>query len=119
MSRWGIVTVSFVALVFLTLPLLMAQASRSGRMTRWDERARRWDERVMRGEGWTPPWWYPPAIACTFIIGGWVVWLIKHDVVFTGVVIVQGILPTINAVMARRQVPRRSQHDGPPLTPRA
>jgi hypothetical protein len=73
MSRWGIVTASMAALVFLTLPLFMAQANRSGRMARWDERVRRRDERIGReaSENWTPPWWYPPAVASTFVIGGW------------------------------------------------
>jgi hypothetical protein len=119
MSRWGTLTVSLVALVFLTLPLLMAQASRSGRMTRWDERTRRWDERVMRAAGWTPPWWYPPAVACTFLLLGLVVWLMGHNLLFSCVVMVQGIPQTIAAVMTRRQVRRRGQHDGPPVRPKA
>ncbi len=118
MSRWGIVTVSLAAMVFLTLPLFMAQASRSGRMARWDERARRWDERVMRAEGWTPPRWYPPAVGSTFVLWALVVWLLTHDVGQAGLPLVLGIVPTITAVVTRRQARTRSQHDGPPPTPK-
>jgi hypothetical protein len=98
MSRWGIVTASLVALVFLTLPLLMAQVNRSGRMARWDERAGRW-----ASKGWTPPWWYSVAVASSFVTGGLVVWLMEHDVLLTCLVVVQGALLTINAVVAWRQ----------------
>jgi hypothetical protein len=111
MSAWGIVTVSLVALVLLTLPLLMAQASRSGRMAHWDERARRWDERVARGaEGWTPPWWYPPVVGSTFVLGALVVWLLTHDVARASLPVVLGIMPTITAVLARRQADGKNQH---------
>jgi H+/Cl- antiporter ClcA len=93
MSRWGIVTVSLVAMVFLTLPLLMAQASRSSRMARWDERVGRWYERSDRraAEGWTPPWWYPPVAASGFVLLGLVAWLLTHDVAQAGLPLVLGL----------------------------
>jgi hypothetical protein len=112
MSRWGIVTVSLAALVFLTLPLLMAQASRSGRMARWDERVGRWYERSDRwaAEDWTPPWWYPPVAASTFVLLGLVAWLLTHDVAQAVVAVAPGIVPTIMAAVARRRVGGRNQH---------
>jgi len=116
MSRWGIVTVSLVAMVFLTLPLLMAQVSRSGRIARWDERVRRRYERYERraAEGWTPSWWYPPVVVSTFMLWALVVWLLTHDVGQAVLPVVLGIMPTIMAVVTRRQARTRSQHDGPP-----
>jgi Flp pilus assembly protein TadB len=112
MSAWGIVPVSLVALVLLTLPSLMAQASRSGRMARWDERVRRWYERSDRraAEGWTPPWWYPPVVGSTLVLWALVVWLLTHDVAQAGLAVVLGIVPTIMAVVARRQAGGKSQH---------
>ena len=112
MSAWGIVTVSLVALVLLTLPLLMAQASRSGRMARWDARVRRWYERSDRraAKGWTPPWWYPLMVGSTFVLGALVVWLLTHDVAKAGLAVVLGIMPTITAVVARRQAGGKHQH---------
>jgi hypothetical protein len=105
MSRWGIVTVSLVAMVFLTLPVLMAQASRSSRMARWDERVGRWYEGYDRRAtgGWTPPWWYPLAIAFTYMPWALVVWLLTHDVGQAGLPVVLGIVPTVMALVARRQ----------------
>jgi len=38
MSRWAVVIAGLVAVVFLSLPLMLGQASRSGRMARWDAR---------------------------------------------------------------------------------
>jgi hypothetical protein len=114
MSAWGIVSVCLVALVLLTLPLLMAQASRSGRMARWDERVSRWYERSDRRatEGWTPPWWYPPVVASTFVLWGLVAWLLTHDIAQAGLAVVLGIVPTIMAVVAGRQAGGKNQHSG-------
>ena len=116
MSAWGIVPVSLVALVFLTLPLLMARASRSGRIAGWDERVRRWYERSDRRavEGWTPPWWYPPVVASSFVLLGLVAWLLTHDVAQAGLPVVLGIVPTIMAVVARRQAGGKNQHSRHP-----
>lgn len=38
MGRWAVVIAGLVAVGVFGLPLLLAQASRSGRMARWDER---------------------------------------------------------------------------------
>lgn len=112
MSRWGIITVSLVGLVFLTLPLVMAQARRSGGMTRGDERVWRWYGRLDRraAEGWTPPWWYPLVVGSTAVLWALATWQLSHGVVETGVAVVVGIVPTIMAVMARRQAGGRNQH---------
>jgi hypothetical protein len=114
MSTWGIVSVTLVALVLLTLPLLMGQASRSGRMARWDERVRRWYERSdhRAAEGWTPPWWYPPVVGSTFVLLALVVWLLTHDVGQAGLAVVWGIVPTIMAVVARRHAGGKNRHSG-------
>jgi hypothetical protein len=115
MSAWGIVPVSLVALAFLMLPLLMAQASRRGRMAGWDERVRRWDERAARrAEEWAPPWWYPPAVGSTFVLLGLVAWLLTHHVAQAVVAVAPGIAPTVYAVVTRRQAGgkyERSSHD--------
>lgn len=106
MSQWGIVTAaSLAALVFLTLPLFLAQVSHSGRMARWDERVRRRAERSGYGasEDWTPPWWYPPVVASTSVTWTLVVWLLTHDVAQVGVAVVAGTVPTAMAVVARRR----------------
>lgn len=111
MSRWGIVTASLAALVFLMLPLFLAQVSYSGRMARWDERVRRRDERYTRRalEDWTPPLWYPPVVASTSVTWMLVVWLRTHDVAQVGVAVVTGIVPTAMAVVARRRARERGR----------
>jgi hypothetical protein len=38
MSRWAVVLAGLATVVFLSLPLMLGQASRSGRMARWDAR---------------------------------------------------------------------------------
>jgi hypothetical protein len=50
MSRWAVVAAGLVAVGFLSLPLLLVQASRSGRMARWDdlERQSRWAQEHQR-----------------------------------------------------------------------
>src|SRR5262245_34927058 len=105
MSWWGLALLSLAGVAFLTLPLVMAQASRMGRMTRWDERVRRRYERLDRqaAEGWTPPWWYPPVVGSTSVLWAVAVWLLTRDVGQAGVAAVVGIVPTIMAVVARRQ----------------
>lgn len=112
MSAWTIVAVSLVALVLLTLPLLLAQASRSGRIARWDERVRRWYERSDRrpAGGWTPPWWYPPVVGSSFVLLGLVAWLLTHDIAQAGLPMPLGIMSTIMAVVARRQAGGKNQH---------
>lgn len=112
MNLWGIVPLTMAGLVFLTLPLVIAQARRSGRMTRGDERFWRWYGRLDRraAEGWTPPWWYPPAVGSTSALWALVTWLLTHGVFQTGVAVVTGIVLTIMAVVVRRQAGGKNQH---------
>jgi len=112
MNWWGLVVPSMAGVVFLTVPLIIAQARRSGRMTtRGEERFWRWYGRLDRraAEGWTPPWWYSLVLAATAALWALVNWLATHDVFFAGVSVVMGIVLTILAVVVRRQAGGRDQ----------
>lgn len=110
---WRIALPSLAAVVFLTLPLIIAKARRSGRMTTREEE-RLWpvyarlDRRAL--EGWTPPWWYPPVLGSASALWALVTWQLTHDVFPTGVSVVIGIVLTIMAVVVRRQAGGRNQH---------
>jgi hypothetical protein len=114
-SGWGIAALSVAGLVFLTLPLAMAQASRSGRMTRWDERVRRHYEHADRQplEDWTtPPRWYAPAAVSGSVLWAVVVWFLTHDVAQVFVAVTVGIVPAGFAALARRQADGNRQDSG-------
>lgn len=101
------------ALVFLTAPVIIAQARRSGRMTtRGEERFWRWYGRLDRraAEGWRPPWWYPLALGSIALLWGLAVWLVSHEVLVLVVGVVMGIVLSTMAVVTRRQAGGGNQH---------
>jgi hypothetical protein len=106
MSGLWLALLFLAALVFLTIPLIIAQNRRSGRMTtRGEERLWRWYGRLDRraAEGWRPPWRYPLAVGSTSLAWALAVWSVSHEVTFVIVGAVMGTVLSTMAVVTRRQ----------------
>ena len=106
MSGLGFACLCLFALLFLTLPLLIAQKRRSGRMaTRGEERLWRWYGRLDRraAEGWRPPRWYPLAVGSTSLAWVLAFWWVSHEVTALIGNVVMGIVFSTLAVVTRRQ----------------
>jgi hypothetical protein len=104
-----------VAMVFLMVPVIIAQARHSGRMTtRAEERFWRWYGRLdhRAAEGWRPPRWYPLAVGSASLLWGFAFWSASHEVtaLIAGVGLAVG-LSTV-AVVTRRRTGAGNQQPG-------